>query len=116
MVVVLHRIMYFYIKFWYIFFYTLNAIIPKTKPIIFPTKPIRPLYNLLDSGISSPETMYSIAPAAIAKQMLIIPSDIWPASAPKNAPMPVVIPDNITYKIIINTSVKIIPRCFLWIF
>ena len=43
---------------------------------MFPTNPILPLYNLLDSGISSPETIYNIAPAAIAKHILIIPSDI----------------------------------------
>ena len=73
--------------------HTLNAIMPKVNPIIFPINPILPLYNLLDSGISSPETMYNIAPAAIAKQVLIIPSEIWPTHAPKNAPIPVVIPD-----------------------
>ena len=42
--------------------------IPKINPIIFPTNPILPLYKLLDSGISSPETIYNIAPAAIDKQ------------------------------------------------
>ena len=65
-----------YFKIWFLKFYILNAIIPKTNPIIFPIDHILTLYNLLDSGISSPETMYSIAPAAIAKQVLIIPSEI----------------------------------------
>ena len=42
------------------------------------------------------ETIYNIAPAAKLKQRAIICSDIEPTIAPKKAPIPVVIPDNIT--------------------
>ena len=40
--------------------------------------------------------MYSIAPAAKLKHMAIMLVDIEPTIAPKNAPIPVVIPDSIT--------------------
>jgi len=60
---------------------------------------ILPWYNLLDSGISSPDTIYNIAPAAKLKQIAIIFSDIEPTIAPKNAPIPVVIPDSTTKNI-----------------
>lgn len=77
---------------------------------MFPINPILPLYKLFDSGMSSPETMYSMAPAAIDKQILIIPSDICPTSAPKNAPTPVVTPDSIVY---IRALILLIPPFFI---
>ena len=40
--------------------------------------------------------MYSIAPAAKLRHMAITSVDIEPTIAPKNAPIPVVIPDRIT--------------------
>ena len=40
--------------------------------------------------------MYSIAPAAKLKHKAIISLEIPPTIAPKNAPIPVVIPDSIT--------------------
>ena len=57
---------------------------------------ILPLYILLDSGINSPDTIYIIAPAAKAKHIAIIFLEIPPINEPKNAPIPVVIPDKIT--------------------
>ena len=59
----------------------LNAIIPMINPKMFPMNPILPLYKLLDSGISSPETIYNIAPAAIDTQMLF---DIQTNISPEN--------------------------------
>ena len=72
------------------------AKIPIIKPIIFPIADILPLYNLFDSGISSPETIYSIAPAAKLRHIAMTAWDIEPTIAPKNAPIPVVMPDSIT--------------------
>jgi len=77
-------------------FYKLIAIIPSKNPKIFPIAVILPLYNLFDSGISSPDTIYNIAPAAKLKHILITSFEIPPTIAPKKAPIPVVIPDNIT--------------------
>lgn len=53
------------------------------KPIIFPIALILPSYNLFDSGINSPDTIYIIAPAANAKQIAITSCEIPPTSAPK---------------------------------
>ena len=78
------------------YFYNVVAKIPIKNPSIFPIADILPLYNLFDSGINSPETIYSIAPAAKLKQPAITCSDIPPTIAPKRAPIPVVTPDNIT--------------------
>lgn len=72
------------------------ANIPNSSPAIFPIAVIRPEYNWLDSGINSPDTIYIMAPAANDKQIAIILCDIPPMIAPKNAPIPVVIPDKIT--------------------
>ena len=77
---------------------------------MFPTLDILPLYNLFDSGINSPDTIYSIAPAANDKHIAIISCDIVPTNAPKNAPIPVVTPDKITYSI---TFVIFIPPFFI---
>ena len=55
-----------------------------------------PEFNLFDSGISSPDTIYSIAPAAKLKQIDIISFDIPPIIFPINAPIPVVTPESIT--------------------
>ena len=52
------------------------------------------IYLTLESTLR--DTIYNIAPAAKLKQSAIISSDIEPTIAPKNAPIPVVIPDNIT--------------------
>ena len=68
------------------------AIIPNINPAIFPIDANLPLYNFFDSGISSPETIYSIAPAANARHKLIKLCDIPPKIAPKNALIPVVMP------------------------
>ena len=76
--------------------YIFTAINPNIKPTIFPKVGNLPLYNEFDSGISSPETMYNIAPAANVRQIEITSSDISPIIFPTNAPIPVVIPDNIT--------------------
>ena len=69
---------------------------PIRIPIIFPIAVVFPLYNLLDSGVSSPDTMYIIAPAANARHNPITFSDIPPNIAPSSAPNAVVTPDNIT--------------------
>lgn len=69
-----------------------NATIPISNPTIFPIAVILPLYNLFASGINSPDTIYSIAPAAKLRHIAIICSDIPPTNAPKNAPIPVVTP------------------------
>lgn len=74
----------------------LTAIIPSKKPNIFPRADILPLYKLFASGISSPVTMYNIAPAANARHNDITFNEIPPIRLPKNAPNPVVIPDNTT--------------------
>ena len=76
--------------------YILIDIIPSKKPNIFPSALILPWYSLFDSGISSPDTIYNIAPAAKLKHILITSFDIPPTNEPKNAPIPVVIPYNIT--------------------
>lgn len=73
-----------------------SATIPIKNPIMLPNAVIFPLYNLFASGINSPDTMYNIAPAAKLKHIAIIAFDIPPTNAPKKAPIPVVIPDNIT--------------------
>jgi len=78
------------------FFHNCVAKIPIINPIILPTADILPLYNLFDSGINSPETIYNIAPAAKLRQTAITLWEIEPTIAPKNAPTPVVTPDNIT--------------------
>ena len=67
---------------YFIHVYKFAAIIPTKNPSILPIADICPLYNLFDSGISSPETIYSIAPAANPKQIEIIVSDIEPIIAP----------------------------------
>ena len=96
----------------YLFFcYILTAIIPIKKPNIFPNPDILPLYNLFASGISSPVTIYSIAPAAKLKHIAIISSDTEPIALPINAPTPVVIPERITRKI---TLKEFIPPTFHW--
>lgn len=77
-------------------FYMLACKIPSMKPNIFPMLDILPLYSLFDSGSNSPDAIYNIAPAAKAKHIAITLLDIVPTNAPKNAPIPVVIPDNIT--------------------
>ena len=64
---------------------------------MLPILAILPLYSLFDSGINSPDTMYSIAPAANDKHIAIISCEIVPTNAPKNAPIPVVIPESITF-------------------
>ena len=75
----------------------LIAISPIKIPIIFPTTVLFPRYNLLDSGVNSPDTIYIIAPAANAKHNPIMVSDIPPKIAPTKAPSAVVTPDKITY-------------------
>lgn len=59
-------------------FYTIVANIPNTNPAIFPILFILPLYNLFDSGISSPDTIYNIAPAANDKHIEITSCEIAP--------------------------------------
>ena len=88
----------FIVKGFLFYFYTLTSIAnrPTKNPAIFPYVVDFPWYNLLDSGISSPDTIYSIAPAAKLKHIAITFVDIVPNIAPKNAPIPVVIPDKIT--------------------
>ena len=66
-----------------------------------PNADVLPLYNLFDSGINSPETIYNIAPAAKLKHIAIISSDTFPTIAPIKAPTPVAKPDKITYVIIL---------------
>lgn len=68
-------------------------------PIIFPSAGKRPLYKCLDSGISSQETIYSIAPAAKPKDIDTKFEDILDIIAPANAPIPVVIPEIIVINI-----------------
>ena len=70
--------------------------IPIINPKILPREANLPVYILFDSGISSQETIYNIAPAAKAKHIAITVLDIFPIIAPNNAPIPVVIPDKIT--------------------
>ena len=70
--------------------------IPSKNPIIFPNADILPLYKSFASGISSPVTMYIIAPAAKARHNDITVDETEPIKLPKNAPTPVVTPDNIT--------------------
>lgn len=84
--------------------------IPKIIPRMLPSAGSFPLYKLLDSGINSPETIYNIAPAANARHIAIIVWEIPPIRAPKNAPKPVVMPDNITYSI---TFDGLIPPFFM---
>ena len=80
-----------------IYTYTIvTANMPNKKPKILPIAVILALYSLLDSGINSPDTIYNIAPAANDKHIAIIVSEIPPINAPKNDPIPVVIPDNTT--------------------
>lgn len=59
-------------------FYIVVAKIPNMKPNILPILDILPLYSLLDSGNNSPETIYSIAPAANERHIDITPCDIIP--------------------------------------
>ena len=72
------------------------ANIPIKNPTMLPSAVILPWYNLFDSGISSPDTIYNMAPAAKLRHIAIISFDIEPTIAPKNAPIPVVTPDNTT--------------------
>lgn len=51
--------------------YIFVARIPRINPKTFPIDAVLPLYSLFDSGISSPETKYIIAPAANARHRLI---------------------------------------------
>lgn len=85
--------------------------IPIKKPNILPIADILPLYKLFASGVSSPVTIYSIAPAARLKHNDIIFSETEPIALPMNAPIPVVTPDKIT-KII--TFSEFIPPTFHW--
>lgn len=57
------------------------------------------MYKCLDSGISSQETMYSIAPAAKPREIETKFEDILDIRAPANAPIPVVIPEIIVINI-----------------
>lgn len=91
-------------------FYILTATIPIKNPNMFPIADILPLYRLFASGISSPVTIYNIAPAANDKHSDIIVFEIDPIMLPKNAPIPVVIPDKITY---IITFPELIPPFFI---
>ena len=54
------------------------ANIPNINPAIFPILFILPLYNLFDSGISSPDTIYNIAPAANDKHIDITSCEMVP--------------------------------------
>ena len=56
------------------------------------------------------DEMYSIAPAAKARQIAIIVVDILPKITPKKAPIPVVIPDIIVYA---NAFLGFIPPDFI---
>lgn len=69
---------------------------PISNPSILPIALILPLYKLFASGVSSPETIYIIAPAANAKHIAITLWEISPIIAPKKAPIPVVIPESTT--------------------
>ena len=69
---------------------------PNINPIAFPKALALPEYSLFDSGINSPETMYSIAPAAKLKHIAIIPSEIPPINFPISAHKPVVTPESTT--------------------
>ena len=75
---------------------------PKVIPKILPKEENLPLYILLDSGINSQETIYSIAPAAKASDKPINSFEIFPIMAPKKAPIPVVTPDNAVSKMALN--------------
>ena len=77
----------------------LIASIPRRKPTIFPIAANLPLYIFFDSGISSPETIYNIAPAGKDNAILIVTLEIFPTIPPINAPIPVVNPDIIVNKI-----------------
>ena len=68
--------------------YTVVAKIPNINPNILPILDILPLYNLLDSGNSSPETIYNIAPAANARHSDITSLDIVPQTCSKECPYP----------------------------
>ena len=57
------------------------------------------MYKCLDSGISSQETIYSIAPAAKPREIETKFDDILDIRAPANAPIPVVIPEIIVINI-----------------
>ena len=52
----------------------------------FPTADILPLYKLFASGVSSPVTIYNMAPAAKARHMAITSSETFPITLPKKAP------------------------------
>lgn len=54
----------------------------------FPTADILPLYKLFASGVSSPVTIYNMAPAAKARHIAIIASDTFPITLPRKAPYP----------------------------
>lgn len=90
--------------------YILTAIIEIKNPKILPTADNLPLYRLFASGISSPATTYIIAPAAKLKHIAIISTEMLPTTLPKNAPIPVVSPDNITRTI---TFREFIPPFFI---
>ena len=86
--------------------------IPNINPNIFPIYEIFPSYNLFDLGINSPDIIYNIVPAAKLKHNAIILLDIPPNIAPINAPIPVVIPENITY---LSILLFFIPPLFIGI-
>ena len=76
--------------------------IPIINPKILPREANLPVYILFDSGISSQETIYNIAPAAKAKDIPIRVWDILPIIAPKKAPIPVVNPEIVAINIAFN--------------
>ena len=90
----IHKIAFIFWGLASIYYNILN--IPNTKPAILPNAGNLPLYSEFDSGNNSPETIYSIAPAAKAKHIAITFCDIPPTIAPKNAPIPVVTPERTT--------------------
>lgn len=68
------------------------------------------LHSLLYSGVSSPDTIYSIAPAANAKLKASVDDEILPKIEPNKAPTPVAIPDKNTYN---NIFEDLIPDFFM---
>lgn len=100
----------FYILILKKFVYIIDAIIPIRNPDTKPMELNFPLYSLLYSGVSSPETMYIIAPAAYDKLIEIIFCEIFPIIAPNRAPIPVDIPERSTNK---RTLFFFIPPFFI---
>lgn len=60
------------------FFIFLLLLFRIRNPNTLPRADILPLYRLFASGVSSPVTTYSIAPAAKLRQIAITPSDTLP--------------------------------------